>query len=165
MASVTCPYHPTPREKAVELLRAAELREGEMLYDLGCGEGNILLAAAEEFGARCVGIEIDPHLAEKARGEVEKRGLEERVTIICDDIFSSKYWAHLGDAENMSNAIRKADVVAIYLNFEVHEILRPMLEKELRDGARVVSYEFYMRGWKEVKDIPMIFVFEKGKSF
>lgn len=165
MTSVTCPYHPTPKEKAVEMLRAAELREGEVLYDLGCGEGNILLAAAEEFGARCVGIEIDPRLAEKAREEVEKRGLEERVTIICDDIFSSKYWAHMGEGEKKPHAIRNADVVAIYLNFDVHEVLRPLLEKELRKGTRVVSYEFYMRGWKEVNDIPMIFVFEKGTSF
>lgn len=165
MASVTCPYHPTPREKAVEMLRAVGLKEGEMLYDLGCGEGSILLAAAEEFGARCVGIEIDPRLAEKAGREAEKRGLNERVTIICDDIFSPKYWVHIGGGEKKPHAIRNADVVAIYLNFDVHEVLRPLLEKELRKGARVVSYEFYMRGWKEVKDIPMIFVFEKGKSF
>jgi SAM-dependent methyltransferase len=165
MGTVTCPYHPTPREKAVEMLRAAELKEGETVYDLGCGEGNILLAAAEEFGARCVGIEIDRRLAEKAREEVKKRGLEDRVTIICDDIFSPKYWAHLGGAKGKPYAVRNADVVAIYLNFDVHEVLRPLLEKELRNGARVVSYEFYMRGWREIKDIPMIFVFEKGKSF
>lgn len=165
MGPVTCPYHPTPREKAAEMLRAAELKEGEVLYDLGCGEGNILLTAAEEFGARCVGIEIDPALAEKAREEVKKRGLESRVTIICDDFFSPKYWAHLGGAGEKPHAVCNADVVAIYLNFNVHEVLRPLLEKELRKGARVVSYEFYMRGWKEVKEIPMIFVFEKGRSF
>lgn len=165
MASVTCPYHPTPREKAVEMLGAAELKEGEMLYDLGCGEGSILLAAAEEFGARCVGIEIDPALADKAQKEVKKRGLADRITIICDDIFSPAYWAHLEDAGEKPYAVRNADVVAIYLNFKVHEVLRPYLEKELKKGARVVSYEFYMRGWKEIKNIPMIFVFEKCGSF
>ena len=67
--------------------------------------------------------------------------------------------------EKKAYAVAKADVVAIYLNFNVHEELRPLLEKELRDGARVVSFEFYMRGWREIKDIPMIFVFQKGKSF
>lgn len=165
MASVTCPYHPTPKEKAVEMLGAAELKEGGVLYDLGCGEGNILFAAAEDFGARCIGIEIDPVLTDKARAEVEKRGLEDKVTIICDDVFSPKYWAHLGKAGKKPYAVRNADVVAIYLNFNVHEALRPYLEKELRKGAKVVSYEFYMRGWKEIKEIPMIFVFEKGRSF
>ncbi len=161
---VTCPYHPTPKEKAEEMLRAASLKPGEVLYDLGCGEGNILLVGAEEFGARCVGIEIDEKLAEIARQRVEEKGLEERVTIICDDIFSPKYWAHEGDG-NKPYAVRNADVVAIYLNFRVHALLRPKLEKELKHGARVVSFEFYVLGWKELSDIPMIFVFEKGKSF
>ncbi len=165
MGGVRCPYHPTPREKAAEMLRAAELRQGDVLYDLGCGEGNILMVAAEEFGARCVGIEIDEGLVEAAVKRAEKKGLEDRVTIIRGDIFDPRFWAHLGDAENKPYAVARADVVAIYLNFNVHEALRPLLEKELRRGARVVSYEFYMRGWREIKDIPMIFVFEKGRSF
>jgi ribosomal protein L11 methylase PrmA len=165
MGSVTCPYHPTPREKAVEMLRAVELKEGQVLYDLGCGKGNILLVAAEEFGARCVGIEIDPWMVDEARKRVEKRGLVDRVTILQGDLFSPMFWAHMGDAAKKPHAVAKADVVAIYLNFNVHEGLRPLLEKELKKGARVVSYEFYMRGWKEIKDIPMIFVFEKGRSF
>ncbi len=165
MGSVTCPYHPTPRDKALEMLKAVELQKGQVLYDLGCGRGNILLAAAEEFGAQCVGIEIDGKLVEEARERVREKGLEDRVTVIQGDIFSPEFWAHMGDAEKKPYAVAKADVVAIYLNFNVHEELRPLLEKELRDGARVVSFEFYMRGWREIKDIPMIFVFQKGKSF
>lgn len=162
--TISCPYHPTPKEKAREMLRAVNLKPGEVLYDLGCGEGNILLVGAEEFGARCVGIEIDERLAEVARRRVREKGLEDKVTIICDDIFSSKYWAH-EDAGDKPYAVRNADVVAIYLNFRVHEALRPKLEKELKTGTRVVSFEFYMLGWKELGDIPMIFFFEKGRSF
>jgi SAM-dependent methyltransferase len=147
------------------MLRAAGLKKGDVLYDLGCGEGNILLVAAEEFGARCVGVEVDGELVETARKRVRERGLEDMVTVVQGDIFDPRFWAHLGDAEDKPYAVAKADVVAIYLNFNVHEELRPLLERELRKGARVVSYEFYMRGWREIKDIPMIFVFEKGKSF
>lgn len=165
MGGVRCPYHPTPRDKAREMLRAAGLKKGDVLYDLGCGEGNILLVAAEEFGARCVGVEVDGELVETARKRVRERGLEDMVTVVQGDIFDPRFWAHLGDAEDKPYAVAKADVVAIYLNFNVHEELRPLLERELRKGARVVSYEFYMRGWREIKDIPMIFVFEKGKSF
>lgn len=165
MTSVFCPYHPTPPEKAREMLRAANLKAGETLYDLGCGDGNILLVAAQEFGARCVGIEKDAKLVEIAKKRVKELGLENRVTVICDDLFSPAYWAHEGGAQEKPYAVRRADVVAIYLNFNVHEHLRPKLEQELRQGARVVSFEFYMRGWREISDIPMIFVFEKGKSF
>ncbi|MFQ6105925.1 MAG: class I SAM-dependent methyltransferase [Candidatus Hydrothermarchaeaceae archaeon] len=164
MREKVVPYHPTPPEKAREMLKAVGLKKGDILFDLGCGEGNILIVGAEEFGARCIGIEIDEQLANKARERVNGRGLDDRVTIICDDIFSPEYWSHESGKKGRY-AIGNADVVAIYLNQVVHEMLRPKLEKELKKGARVVSHEFYVYGWKELYDIPMIFVFEKGKSF
>ena len=159
----TVPYHPTPVEKARELLSLAELKEGEVLFDLGCGKGNILMVGAEEFGARCVGIEKDADLVREAQEEVKRRGLEDRVEIIQGDIFAPEFWAHLGGKSKA--VVRNADVVAIYLNFNMHEILRPMLEKELRKGTRVASFEFFVRGWRTYKEKPMMFVFKKGDGF
>ncbi|WP_457555559.1 SAM-dependent methyltransferase [Candidatus Pyrohabitans sp.] len=157
------PYHPTPPEKARELLSLAELGEGEVLFDLGCGRGNILIVGAEEFGARCIGIEKEAELVKQAREEVENRGLTGQVEIIHGDIFDPGFWAHRGSKGR--TVVRNADVVALYLNFDMHEVLRPMLEKELREGARVASYEFFVRGWRVYKERPMLFVFRKGDSF
>ncbi len=160
----TVPYHPTPFEKAREMLKLAGLKEGECLYDLGCGEANILIVGAEEFGATCVGIEKDASLVRAARRKIKERGLENKITIIEGDIFSDIFWSYRGRGDK-PYAISKADVVAMYLNFNMHEVIVPMLEKELRECVRVVSYEFFIRGWKSVRELPMIFVFEKGKSF
>ncbi len=156
------PYHPTPPERARELLELAGLAEGELLVDLGCGEGNVIITAAEEFGARAVGIEIDPALVERARRRVKELGLEQ-VQVIQGDLFSPRFWRHLGGSAEF--AVAEADVVAIYLNFEAHRLLKPMLERELKEGARVASYEFFVYGWKPVREKPMMFVFRKGESF
>ena len=158
------PYHPTPPEMAREMLRAVNVRPGETVYDLGCGEGNILIVAAEEFKANCVGIEIDEKLVEVAREKVKEKGLEGRVKILCDDIFSSKYWAHEGDGEK-PYAVANADVLALYLNHRIQELLIPKLVKELKTGTRIASYEFFFRGWEDLGDINRIFIYEKGKSF
>jgi len=155
------PYHPTPPDRARELLELAELQEGELLVDLGCGEGNVLITAAQDFGARAVGIEIDAALVETARRRLRELNLES-VEVIQGDLFSPRFWRHLG-GEGFT--VAEADVVAIYLNFEAHRLLKPMLEKELRDGARVASYEFFVYGWKPVREKPMMFVFRKGESF
>jgi cyclopropane fatty-acyl-phospholipid synthase-like methyltransferase len=164
METPRAPYHPTPPEMAREMLKAVDLKPGETLYDLGCGEGNILLVGAEEFGAKCVGIEIDPDLVEKARKAVKRRGLEDRVKIICGDLFSPEYWAHLGRG-GKPYAVRNADVLTLYLSYEMYPHLIPMLEKELKPGTRIVSFEFYIRGWEEVKDVPRMFIYEAGKSY
>ncbi len=155
------PYHPTPPEKARELLELAGLQRGELLVDLGCGEGNLLVSAARDFGARAVGIEIDERLVEVARRRVAELGLTD-VEVIQGDIFSPRFWSHLG-GEGFT--VSQADVVAIYLNFEAHRELKPLLERELREGTRVASYEFFVYGWKPVREKPMMFVFRKGESF
>ncbi len=155
------PYHPTPPEKARELLELAGLQRGELLLDLGCGEGNLLVSAARDFGARAVGIEIDEKLVEVARRRVAELGLRD-VEVIQGDIFSPRFWSHLG-GEGFT--VAQADVVAIYLNFEAHRELKPLLERELREGTRVASYEFFVYGWKPVREKPMMFVFRKGESF
>ncbi len=155
------PYHPTPPEKARELLELAGLQRGELLLDLGCGEGNLLVSAARDFGARAVGIEIDEKLVEVARRRAAELGLTD-VEVIQGDIFSPRFWSHLG-GEGFT--VAQADVVAIYLNFEAHRELKPLLERELREGTRVASYEFFVYGWKPVREKPMMFVFRKGESF
>ncbi len=134
-----------------------------MVYDLGCGTGEILIVAAEEFGARCFGIEVNSRLAAWAREEVEKRGLEDRIKIFHGNIFDRRFWLHLGGERSI--AIANADVVTYYLTLWVQEELRPLIEKELRRGARVVSREFKLARWKPVKARNGIYLFEKGRSF
>lgn len=169
---ITCDYIPVPEKAVEELLRFARVKKGEVIYDLGCGTGEFLIPAAEKLGARGVGIEVSRRLAEWAAEKVKEHGLEGRVTIIRDNFFSPQYWAHLGGGEK-PYAFRNADVVAYYLTLYIQEQLRPKLEKELRPGARVVSYAFKLMPWKPVKmeklkredaEVP-IYVFEKGKSF
>lgn len=128
------PYVSSPQPIVVRMLEIARLRSGETLYDLGCGDGRILTTAAREFGARAVGVELSPALVRRAREAVEKMGLQGQVQII------------EGDLRNVD--LSGADVVALYLLTEANEQLRPKLEKELRPGARVVSLEFRIRGWK-----------------
>jgi SAM-dependent methyltransferase len=165
---ITCDYIPVPEEAVTELLRLARLREGEVIYDLGCGTGELLIRAAE-MGARGVGVEVSRRLVEWGREKIRERGLEDRVEILRDNFFSPRYWAHLGDADNKPHALRGADVVYIYLTLQVHEALRPYLERELRPGARVVSYAFRLSQWRPVEEAVIgdtpAYLFIKGKSF
>jgi cyclopropane fatty-acyl-phospholipid synthase-like methyltransferase len=136
------------------MLEAASLRRGELLYDLGCGDGRIVLAAAKIFGARAVGVEISESLVKLAREQAESQGLQNQVKIIA------------GDMLNVD--LSQANVVSLYLMTEANDTLRPKLERELKPGARVVSLEFKMRGWKpshvekvELHNHPyMIYVYE-----
>jgi len=116
------------------MLEIAELKPGEILYDLGCGDGRIIIMAAKEFNARAVGIEIRKDLVEQCYREVMRLGLQDRIKIIHGDFFEV----------NLS----EADVVTLYLLTSVNEKLRPKLEKELKPGARVISHDFEVLGWK-----------------
>jgi len=131
------PFVPTPEGVARRMLELAEVKPGEVVYDLGCGDGRILIIAAMEFGARAVGVEIRKDLVEKCIKKVKELGLEEKITIIHGNFFNID--------------ISDADVVTLYLLTSVNERLRPKLEKELRPGARVVSHDFEVLGWKPVK--------------
>jgi len=133
----TVPFVPTPEGVVRRMLELAEVKPGELVYDLGCGDGRILIIAASEFGARAVGIEIRRDLVEKCVKRVKELGLEDRVTIIHGNFFDID--------------ISDADVVTLYLLTSVNERLRPKLERELRPGARVVSHDFEVIGWKPVK--------------
>lgn len=128
------PYVSSPQPIVVKMLEIARLKSGETLYDLGCGDGRILTTAAKDFGAKAVGVELSPALVKRARQMVESLGLQDQVKVIEGDL--------------MNVDLSGADVVALYLLTEANEQLRPKLEKELKPGARVVSLEFRIKGWK-----------------
>ncbi|MGO9241876.1 MAG: SAM-dependent methyltransferase [Bryobacteraceae bacterium] len=128
------PYVVSPISVVDKMLSAANLRRGETLYDLGCGDGRIVVAAAKNFGARAVGVEISENLARLARESASSQGLQDEVKIIT------------GDMRDVD--LSPANVVSLYLMTEANDTLRPKLERELKPGARVVSLEFKIRGWK-----------------
>lgn len=128
------PFVPTPYVVARRMLEIAELKPGELLYDLGSGDGRIVIMAAKEFNARAIGVEMRKDLAEQSYKEVVRQGLTDKVKIIHGDFFK----VDLSDA----------DVVTLYLLTSVNERLRPKLERELKPGARVVSHDFEIIGWK-----------------
>lgn len=131
------PYVSSPQPIVVRMLEVSGLKPGETLFDLGCGDGRIVATAAKEFGAKAVGVELSPTLAKRAREAVESLGLQQQVKIIEGDM--------------MGVDLSGADVVALYLLTEANEQLRPKLEKELKPGARVVSLEFRIKGWKPAR--------------
>jgi len=131
---VLAPDFPTPEVVIQRMLQLAHLKPGEMVYDLGSGEGRIVIAAAREFKARAVGIELSPELCKLATLHIKALGLEDRVKIV--------------HANLLKVDLSPADVVTIYLLTASNELLRPNLERDLRPGARVVSHDYQIRGWK-----------------
>lgn len=128
------PFVPTPEVVVRRMLQLANVRKDEVVYDLGCGDGRIVIMAAREFGARSACIEIRKDLYEQTLRRVRDLGLEDRVKVIYGNFFE----------EDLS----EADVVTMYLLTSVNERIRPKLERELRPGVRVVSHDFEMPGWK-----------------
>ena len=115
------------------MLEAAKVGPGDVVYDLGCGDGRIVVAAASRYGARGVGVDLDPERIREARENAARAGLTDRVTFLTQDLFSTD--------------VSMATVVAIYLSPEVNLRLRPKLLRELRPGSRVVSHQFDMGDW------------------
>ncbi len=130
------PYLASPMPVVRRMLMLADVKPGEIVYDLGCGDGRIVITAAREFGAYAVGIEIRRDLALKAMRAVEEAGLTDRVKIINANFF---------DVD-----ISDADVVTLYLTTSANLKVKPKLERELKPGARVVSHEYEIPGWTPV---------------
>jgi ubiquinone/menaquinone biosynthesis C-methylase UbiE len=128
------PYIPTPQVVVEKMLESARVKPGETVYDLGSGDGRILFTAVQEFGARAIGVEILPEKCEKTRERVRSMGLEDKITVI------------QGSALRVD--LSSADVVTMYFLTSSNERLRPALEKHLKPGARVVSNQFPVKGWK-----------------
>ena len=128
------PYVVSPEHAVDKMLNMANLKPGETLYDLGCGDGRILIAAAEKYKVKAVGIEISDHLAKTAVENVKKHGLQDQVKVVHGDF--------------MKTDLSAADVVTLYLATTANESLRPNLERYLHPNTRVVSYDYPIPGWK-----------------
>jgi precorrin-6B methylase 2 len=128
------PVYPTPETVVDQMLTLAQVKPGEMVYDLGCGDGRIVIRAAEKFQARAVGIEIRRDIYEKTAARVASLGLSDQVKIVHGNAL--KY------------DLSPADVVTLYLLTSSNERLKPILLKDLKPSARVVSHDFEIRGWK-----------------
>lgn len=131
------PYVTSPQPVVDKMLQLAGLKSGETVYDLGCGDGRILFSAARNFSAKAVGVELSGTLVRRTRDQSEALGLSDQIKVIQGDM--------------MQVDLKDADVVTLYLITEANDQLRPKFEKELKPGARVVSLEFKMRGWKPSK--------------
>jgi protein-L-isoaspartate O-methyltransferase len=127
------PFDPMPQEIVERLLVLAELKKDDVVYDLGSGDGRVVVAAASQYGAQAVGFEIDPGLVKLARENVRKTGVEELVQIREQDLLTADLSA--------------ATVVTLYLSRAGNEAVKPLLLKQLKPGARVVSYTFDMGDW------------------
>ncbi len=123
-------YVPTPMPVVNRMLELAQVRRDETLFDLGCGDGRIVVTAARRFGARGVGIDLDPVRITEARVNARQQGVEQRVEFRIGDLFAAD--------------LSSAHVVTLYLLGSINERLRPKLWRELRVGSRVVSHDFGM---------------------
>ncbi|MGB9683593.1 MAG: SAM-dependent methyltransferase [Candidatus Bathyarchaeales archaeon] len=119
------------------MLILAQLKPGEVFFDLGAGDGRTVIMAAKDFGARAVGVELREDLAKRALSTVYEEGLQDRVTIVNGDMFNVD--------------LTSADVIFLYLTTSANEKIKPKLEVELRTGARVVSHDYEIVGWKPLK--------------
>ena len=129
------PYVTTPVEVVEKMLEMAQVDQGDIVYDLGCGDGRIVIAAAEKYGARGVGIDIDPLRIEESRRNAVESEVEDLVKF------------YVQDATKVD--ISEATVITLYLLPESNELLRPKFEKELKPGAFVVSHNYSIPGWSD----------------
>lgn len=130
-----------PSDLAVvdEMLTLAGVGPDDVLYDLGCGDGRIVIEAARRFGARAVGVDLDPKLLGEARRNAVRAGVANRVTFLEQDLFATD--------------LADATVVTLYLSADVNMRLRPKLLRELRPGARIVSHEHDLGDWRPEQSV------------
>ena len=127
-------YVPTPNNVVAEMLQLTDVTKKDVVYDLGCGDGRLVITAAKRFGARGVGIDIDPQRISESRANARKAGVTDRVQFLQQDLFEAD--------------IREATVVTLYLLPKLNIQLRPKLLRDLRPGTRVVSHDFDMAEWQ-----------------
>jgi SAM-dependent methyltransferase len=128
------PYVPTPPDVVDRMLAFARVGPQDVVYDLGCGDGRIVIAAAKKFGARGVGVDIDPVRINESNANARKAGVEKLVTFKLQDA--------------MQTDVSEATVVTLYLLSFANVQLRPILERQLKPGARIVSHNFGMGNWE-----------------
>ena len=131
------PFVATPLPVVKQMLTLAEVKPSEIIYDLGCGDGRVVIMAAQDFGAQGVGVEMREDLAKQAMGKVSELALEGRVKIVHGDMFKVD--------------LSQANVVTLYLTTSANDKVKPKLEAELKPGTRVVSHDYEILGWRPVK--------------
>jgi tRNA A58 N-methylase Trm61 len=119
------------------MLVLSELRPGELIYDLGSGDGRVVIMAVQEFGARGVGVELREDLVKRAIEKISEFDIGEKVKIVQSDMFNVD--------------LSHADVITLYLTTSANEKVKPKLESELKQGARVVTHDYEILGWKPHK--------------
>lgn len=131
------PYYPTPETIVQKMLQLGELKAGEKMFDLGSGDGRIVIMAADKFRANATGVEWDKELYRQSSEKIQSMKLQKTARIINGDIMAQDY--------------SSADMVTIYLLPTSNDKIRPLLEKQLKKGTRIVSHDFEFRDWKAEK--------------
>jgi protein-L-isoaspartate O-methyltransferase len=131
------PYYPTPESIVEKMLLLGGAKKGEKVFDLGSGDGRIVIIAAERFGMNSVGVEYDKDLYSQSSEKIRRLGLSEKAHIIHGDLLQQDY--------------SSADLITVYLLPVANDKLRPILEKQLKKGARVVAHDFEVGGWRADK--------------
>src|SRR4051812_15955982 len=134
-------YVPTPPEVVEEMLKIADVKKGDVLYDLGSGDGRIAVTAAKKYGIRAVGIDIDPERIREANENAKKAGVANLVKFRNEDLFKANF--------------AEATVVTLYLLPDLNVKLRPRLWSTLKPGTRIVSHQFDMADWKPEKEVEL----------
>ncbi len=129
------PFVPTPMVVVDKMLEMAKVRKNDFLFDLGCGDGRIVINAAKKFGTRGVGIDIDAQRIEESKAAAKKAGVENLVEFRLQDVMKADF--------------SKATVVTLYLLPESNELLRPLLEAQLKPGVYIVSHNYSIPGWQK----------------
>jgi hypothetical protein len=133
------PYYPTPNTIVERMLELGELKAGEKMYDLGSGDGRIVIMAAQKYHADATGIELDPDLVQSSSAKIRQLGLQKSAHIVHGDILKQNY--------------SSANLVTVYLLPDSNLKLRPILDATLKKGTRVVAHDFEIGGWTPVKSI------------
>jgi predicted RNA methylase len=135
------PYYPTPESIVQKMLQIGGLKAGEKMFDLGSGDGRIVIMAAEKFHANAVGVELDKDLFKQSMDRIQMLKLQKSARIINGDILQQDY--------------SSADLITVYLLPISNDKVRPILDKQLKKGTRIVSHDFEFKDWKPEKVEPI----------
>ncbi len=145
------PYWPTPIEVVDQMLEMAGVKSGDVVYDLGSGDGRIVIRAAKKYGARGVGVELDSWLVDAARKKAQEEGVAKLIEF------------HVGDAAKID--LREATVVTLYMLPWFNDAMKDKLRADLKPGARVVSHDYGIAGWPADRVVKSPVVEERAPGF